>query len=67
MQATKRLPLVLDVADYRQLAALAAIEDRDPAQQARFMIRRALEQNPESQTSRVESEQTDPAIRLDES
>jgi hypothetical protein len=43
MNTTKRLPLVLDECDYRRLAAIAAAQDRDPSQQARFIIRQALE------------------------
>lgn len=36
------LPIVLSRDDYRRLEALARAEDRDPLQQARWLLRRAL-------------------------
>jgi hypothetical protein len=39
----KRLPLTLDPELYDRLAEQAKAEDRDPIQQARVILRRALE------------------------
>ena len=42
MPATKCLPLYVDVELYRQLERAGRAEERDPIQQARWMLRRAL-------------------------
>lgn len=39
---TKRLIVALPLAEYRQLADVAALEVREPEQQATYLIRRAL-------------------------
>ena len=41
--ATKGLPLLLPADLYKRLEAVAKAEDRDPLQQARVILRRALE------------------------
>lgn len=43
MEQNKRLPLVIPADLYRRLERAAEAEDRDPIQQARVIIRRALE------------------------
>ena len=42
MRATKCLPIYLDAELYRQLERIGRTEDRDPIQQARWILRRAL-------------------------
>jgi len=42
-ERSKRLPLVIPADLYRRLEKAAEAEDRDPVQQARVIIRRALE------------------------
>jgi len=42
----RRLPLLLPADLYKRLEAAARAEDRDPLQQARVIIRRALEEAP---------------------
>jgi hypothetical protein len=42
----KRLPLVLPADLYSRLEEQARREDRDPGQQARFILRRVLEEEP---------------------
>ena len=42
----RKLPLLLPADLYRRLEAIAKAEDRDPLQQARVILRRALEDSP---------------------
>lgn len=42
----RSLPIVLDGPEYRQLERLAKSEERDPLQQARWIIRHALSNHP---------------------
>ena len=52
---TKLLPLHLPAELYERLERLAAAEDRDPVQQARALLRRALaEAAPEHEEARPE-------------
>lgn len=46
------LPIVLAKDDYQRLEVLARAEERDPIQQARWILRRALGNgNPDSRTN----------------
>ena len=53
----KCIPLYLPPSIYEQLVALAQAEERDPSQQARWLLRRALEGGTDLSTNQAHATQ----------
>jgi thioredoxin-like negative regulator of GroEL len=56
---TRRLPLVIPQQDYKKLEELAKAHERDPMQQARWMLRQALDLHPRNQECKYEQQEAD--------